>query len=176
MRWRVLAVGVVTLALTGCLPWQTYTSTEAAYQVDMPGKPQLRSHTVQRKFDKKEYKTYTLNTAVVSLPQGAFLSAWADLPVGIELDLPTQVQEIAAQYKAQVSHEEAAPQLAGVPGIAFRLNTTRPAGEGAGRLWQFQNRLYVLLVLGPRVDPHSGEVERFFNSFKLTNPLMQPSS
>jgi hypothetical protein len=173
MRGRLAAMGVLTLMLTGCLPWQSYTSTEGAFRVEMPGKPHRQSHTLKKKFDNRTFKTYTLNTAVVQLPHGAFLAAWADLPPGIQLDLPTQAQEIAAQYQGTLGHQGPAPQLAGVPGLDFQFTTKRPPGEGAARLWQFHNRLYLLLVLGPHVDPRADEVERFFGSMQLINPLFE---
>jgi hypothetical protein len=174
MQWRMAAVAVVMLALAGCLPWQTYTSTDGAYSVDLPGKPRLQQHTLKKRFDKKEYATYTLNTAVVPLPEGAFLSAWADLPPGVRLDLNNQAQAIAGSYEGTVTATGPAPKLEGEPGVEFSLDTRRPPGKGVGRLWQYHNRLYLLLVLGPKVDTQSSEVSRFFGSFQLVDPLMQP--
>jgi hypothetical protein len=180
MQWRVAGVAVGLLAVTGCLPWKTYTSKEGSFKVDMPGKPQLQQDTLKKRFNKKDYATYTLNTAVVTLHDGAFLAAWADVP-DISLDLNNQAQQIADQYgrpdqpKSPVTVLPERPELDGVKGVAFTFHATRPAGEGVGRLWQFPGRLYLLLVLGPRVDPESSEVNRFFNSFQLTTKLMQPS-
>jgi hypothetical protein len=169
MRLRAGVVGVVLLTLAGCdrHPWQEYRSAEGHYRVEMPGRPQIENHTI-----KPGKLTYTMTTAVVSLHGGAYLTAWADLPVGIDPEMRKQVQFIADRYGATVTGTESS-ELAGSPGLAFTLTTTKPPGEAAGRLWQFKNRLYLALVLGDRVRADDSDVVRFFESFKLIDPLMQ---
>jgi hypothetical protein len=168
MRSRAVVAGVL-LALAGCerYHWQNYRSPEGAYTVELPAKPRVENHTLKAKSGAE-----TLTTATVEVSDAAFLSAWGDLPVGIRPDLQQQVADLARQYMGKVTLTQP-NELAGSQGLSFTLETAKPQGQAAGRIWQVQNRMYLLLVLGRKVQPDDEEVKHFFESFQLVNPLMK---
>ncbi len=173
MKMRGWLAAAVVLFLGGCLEvhWQEYTSADGGFSVLMPGTPKKESQTVETK-----QGPITFNAAVVELPHGAFVASWADLPPKIPMNLTRSVQEIADHYHGQVKEVHDA-ELAGSPGKAFVLKTERPSGEAEGRIYQFKNRLYLLLALGSNAKVlGSRETERFFGTFKLNSPLMKPET
>jgi hypothetical protein len=170
-RW----VGLALLLLAGCseVKWQEYSSKDGRYTVEMPGSPKTQTFTEQLKDDKgADLGPITLNAAVVELPRGAFLAAWADLPPKIPVDLKKSIEALAGRYQGKIKGQPEDVEIDGFKGKSFVLDTTHPYGQAVGRVYQVQNRLYQLLVLGENVQG-SSEAERFLKSFKLVNPLLK---
>jgi hypothetical protein len=167
MRARGWLVAAVAVLGAGCarLDWQEYTAPNGQFRVMMPGRPRPQTLT-----DKTPSGEITLNAVVTELPGGAYLAAWADLPPDLKLDLDQRVQGIATRYGGQVQSVEPV-EKDGFPGRAFTIKTTKPAGEAVGRVYQLQNHLYQLLVIGSRVRDSSADVGPFFSSFHLINPV-----
>jgi hypothetical protein len=167
-------MGSVVLVLAGCggVHWQEHTSNDGGFKVLMPGAPKKESHTVET-----SNGPITFNAAVVELPPGAFVASWADLPPKVPIDLDKSIRQIAERYRGKVEGTPEALEKDGFPGKAFVLQTQEPAGHAVGRIYQVRNRLYVLLAVGTNVkEKGSAETNRFFDTFKLINPLMKPET
>jgi hypothetical protein len=170
MKTRGWLVGSMVLVAAGCgVPWTEYRSADGGFTVVMPGTPKVQSHD-----EKTPQGKITINAAVVERPNAAFVAAWADLPPKIPLDLDQRLDAVAARYKGEITKKREI-EVAGQPGLAFVMDTKKPAGQAVGRIFQVKDRIYQLLVVGSRVEG-SSEAERFFDTFKLINPLMKPET
>jgi hypothetical protein len=163
-------LGAALLLLAGCseVKWQEHASKEGRFTVEMPGSPKAQTFTEQL----KDPGPITLNAAVVELPRGAFLAAWADLPPKIPVDLNKSIDALAGRYQGKIKGQPEDVEIDGFKGKSFVLDTTRPYGQAVGRVYQVQNRLYQVFVLGENVQG-SSEAERFLKSFRLINPLLK---
>ncbi len=176
MKTRGWLAGIVLLLAAGCgTPWEEYSSADGRFKVVMPGVPKESSFNQDT-----PQGVITFNAAVVDRPHASFLVAWADVPPKLPFDLDKALDTLRAHYSLSdkekaVVKEKHPVEKAGQPGLAFVMDTRKPAGQAVGRLYQVQNRLYQLLVLGSKVEG-SSEAERFFETFRLINPLMKPET
>jgi hypothetical protein len=172
MTTRGYLAGAVLLLAAGCggAQWQEYTSRDGGFKVLMPGAPRQQSHDQETPQGK-----ITFNAAVVELHQGAFVAAWADLPPKIPMNLEDAVKKIAERYGGKVK-ESKSVEFQGSPGREFVIDSTKkPPGQAVGRIYQVENRLYELIVVGSQVEGKY-ETERFLEKFHLLDPLMKPKT
>ncbi len=170
MKTRGWLMGCVVLASAGCAaPWEEYSSPEGGFSVLMPGPPTKESHE-----QKTRQGVITFNAVVANRPHASYLAAWADVPPGLPIDLDAFLKSLVLQYQGTVQQKREV-ELAGRPGLAFVLKTNNPQGQVVGRVYHVKDRLYQLLVVGHEAG-RPAEAEKFFDTFKLVNPLMKPET
>jgi hypothetical protein len=169
-RWVFLA----TFLLAGCggggkAEWKEVHSKEGGFTVTMP------SAAKQDKLEQDKTPVGPITLVVHSAEGGkdTYRAEYADLPPKVPFDdIKEFVQPIATRYEGKVTKEEGI-EVAGHKGWAFEMDAQKPKGHVAGRVFIVKNRLYQLLVVGPDVSGSSADVKKFFDSFKLDDPLMK---
>jgi hypothetical protein len=170
MKTRGWLAGCVVLAAAGCgVPWEKYSSPDGRFEIVMPGAPKLGSDNQET-----PQGVITFHPAVVDRAHASFVAAWADVPPKIPIDLGKRLDVLVGHYQG-TNLQKHAIEKAGQPGLAFVMDTKKPVGQAAGQIFQIQNRLYQLLVVGSHVEG-SSDSERFFDTFKLINPEMKPET
>jgi hypothetical protein len=162
--WTALLVGVLLAAGSGCsrLSWQEYTSAEGGYRVLLPGTPLVQ--TIKQGTGSGSFEQHAV---VVSLREGDFHAAHADLPTGLVLDFTSVIQGQATLLDARVV-EDREMTLAGHKGRAYELEIKPRRQVLSGRIVLVGNRLYHLMVAAQTLGGSSAEVKTFFESFRLT--------
>jgi hypothetical protein len=144
----------------------------------MPGPPREKSYNQDT-----PQGPITFTAAVVDRPHASFMVAWASVPPKLPFDFGKWLDTLRDRYQGEVKEKRLA-EKDGQPGLAFLLDTRKPPGQAVGRLYHVKDRLYQLLVVGSKVEGSTdedriegtAEVKRFFDTFKILNPLMKPET
>lgn len=166
-------VFLAAFLLTGCgggkAEWKEIHSKDGRFKVTLP------SAAREDKYQAEKTPVGPL-TFVVHLGEAGkdtYRVEYADLPPKVPYDeLKDFVQPITTRYEGKVTKEEGI-EVAGHKGWAFEIDAQKPKGHVAGRVFVVENRLYQLLAVGPEVSGSSADVKKFFDSFKLDDPLMK---
>lgn len=163
-----LAVFAVVGCGGGAAEWKEINSQEGRFTVRMPGS--VKEEKLQQ--EKTPVGPLTLIVHVSESGKDTYRVEYTDLPPKVPFELADFVQPIAARYDGKVT-EEKEHEFAGHKGRAFEIEAQKPKGYVTGRVYVVQNRLYQLLAIGPNARASSAEVKKFFDSFKLIDPLMK---
>ncbi len=152
--------------------WQTFTSPEGGFTVELPGKIQTRQQVTPTPVG--AVTTYMF--AAEASRTEAYAIGYADYPGAILAAPPERIFDEAAAsgiagmantpgFRGRIA-EQRSINLDGHPG---RETVIDIPGKGTGvlRLYLVRNRLYMLLALGKSISPSSSNVTKFFDSFKL---------
>jgi hypothetical protein len=151
--------------------WQTYTSDEGRYSVELPGRPKTRTETKPTPLGPIVVKfTYAEAT-----PESVFMVNHCDLPVARATDDPRAIfddgcaEAMASSQGKQQSSKDVT--FEGFPGREVIFNGTQRGRSFRchTRLLLVGRRLYQTMWIGSGEEP-AADVERFLASFKLISP------
>ncbi len=156
---RVLTICLVaTLAAVGCakpIQWQTFTSKDGRYSIQMPGTPTSQSQQV---------KGLTMHVDKVELGDSAYAVSYIDAAAGVKPDLDGAVKGSVNGAKGELIQSKEIT-IEGKPGREFSFKAADKVGSS--RIFADGNRLYQILVVGSTTAIGSDNVQKFFTSFKL---------
>jgi hypothetical protein len=163
---------LVALAAAGCggdgLEWKEVTSQEGGFKVLMPpGATKLHAE------EEPPVGKITLTDLTVKQKGVGYFVGWADLPPKPPFDPADFVKGVAKRYDNAEVKSSKEVTIQDNPGREFELES--PKGRKiVGRLYVVKNRLYELIVIGEGSQaPPSEEARKFFDSFRLLDPLMK---
>src|SRR5438105_4516188 len=161
-RLTTLPVVVLLLLAAGCsgkMDWQPFSDAKGKFSIELPGKPKTETRSVAGQ---------TMTALVVEIRNGAYMASYVDLPPGTTFDYDKSIQEISTQKSGTVTTKKDFT-LDGVTGKEYEMSITKPvSGHAMGRILYVKNRLNQLLVVGSSARLAAADVQRFFNSFNLT--------
>jgi hypothetical protein len=140
--------------------WQEFTSAEGAFSILLPGTPITEERTAPN--------GKTTRLVEVELKDGAYLVSYIDVGAGRPRDPSTVAKDLAAKHAGTVLAESDFT-VAGASGKEFELHVSRPQkGYLSARVVAVNGRLYQFLVLGTHAHVKDPDVQKFFESFRLT--------
>jgi hypothetical protein len=153
--------------------WETYTSADGGFSIDMPGTPTPSQQDVPL----PNGKTAPLKIASIDKKQIAYFVGHIDYPADV-IDKTADPQELLSNsiegavgaFDGQTGLQQKATTVDGVPCRSFSTNG-KVEGQDAQAEGVFcfeNNRLYEVFALGEKSDKFAAEVEPFISSFKIT--------
>ena len=108
----------------------------------------------------------TTHADTVDVGNCGYVVTYADVPPGPPRDLDNVEKGVVNAANGELIQSKTMT-IEGKPGLEFSFKFPGK-GTGAERVFDADNRLYQLIVIGPNVDVGAEDVQKFFNSFKLT--------
>jgi hypothetical protein len=152
--------------------WETFTSTEGGFSIDMPGKPA----PTEQKIPLPDGQTAVQKLVAIEKSKIAYIVSYVDYPTDLMNGLtPQDVLKSAIEGSVESLEGEASLQqtetiVDGFPCRSFntrgKVNGKDAQAEGIACLGNA--RLYNILVLGEQRDNFSETVKPFISSLKLT--------
>jgi hypothetical protein len=157
-KWYWLAA-VVLVATAGCgQDWQTQSSPDGKYSINMPGSPRKETRNLG---------TIGFNALVSEQSDGVYMVAYSDIPPGTPVSLDGAVDGILRSQNGKLLRSTSVI-IRGHVGKEFEIELSQPKkGFACGRLLFFNNRLYQILAMGERHRLSDPDVQKFLNSFRL---------
>lgn len=149
--------------------WQSFTPTDGGFSVLMPGQPSQKKQTLNTPAG--DINTY-FYTSTQDGGKINYTVSYVDLPKGVEKMSPPVLLEAMASglmgdNRVKVLSEQTI-QLGDYPGRAFKIEAPDKALI-MHRAYLVKQRIYQIAVQVPQAQEKTltGDVERFFNSFKV---------
>ncbi len=149
--------------------WQSFSPADGGFSVLMPGQPTQKKQTLNTPAGNIDTYFYT------STQDGGKINytvSYVELPKGVEKMSPPVLLEAMANglmgdSRVKVLSEQTI-QLGDYPGRAFKIEAPDKALI-MHRAYLVKQRIYQIAVQVPQAQEKtlSGDVDRFFNSFKL---------
>jgi hypothetical protein len=178
MKVRLLLVGLgVSLLLIAAQKkekgragsgWKTFTSKEGAFEVLMPGVPTEEKKTLQLGSGPTELNLFVVER---KKEEAAYIVAYCEFPASAlqgaspEERLNYARNRAVSRTRGKLAGEKKI-KLGSFPGRELRFET-----EGKGlvrqRLFAVKDKLYQVMVAGPKETVLSREADKFLESFKL---------
>ena len=174
MRVR-LAVPLIVVALLATAAgaaqdeWKEFTSPEGRFRILLPGKPELQKQAVNTPLGPQDLylhravgSPHSYVVIYTDNPEAALKDTGRDRFLDDVRDgfMKSIRGKLVAEKKAMLDSNPGKEILIEVPG---GVNV-------ASRLCLVKNRMYQLVVIGPKEKAAAPEVTRFFDSFKLVKP------
>jgi hypothetical protein len=184
--WIMMTMGILTLGSCVCccgiialLPepkWQDHESEKGGFKVELPAPPRddmaqrIRSKT---KGNDKAGRTVE-GTVFTSRGEQCAISYWGWQPaqrreMGDDQFLDQMVAKIVADANARLSEPAREIEAANFPAREFQFRD-KSGNQHVARLILADRRFYLLEVSGRFVEPDRDNVQRFFDSFEITDP------
>lgn len=156
----------------GKLNWQTYTSDDGGYRVEVPDS--VHADTVPAY--NQEGSTEPIHMQIAHIEGNvAYAIAWADNPpiTRISRTSPESTLDMARDGALDRTHTKLITEtklaVQGFPARDFQASTQPGSAFLYSRLIYAGQRLYMLSVIFPSADTlHEQDTVRFFNSFKIS--------
>lgn len=149
--------------------WQSFSPTDGGFSVLMPGQPAQKKQTLNTPAG--DINTY-FYTSTQDGGKINYTVSYVELPKGVEKMSPAVLLEAMASglmgdNRVKVLSEQTI-QLGDYPGRAFKIEAPDKALI-MHRAYLVKQRIYQIAVQVPQAQEKnlSGDVDRFFNSFKL---------
>lgn len=149
--------------------WQSFSPTEGGFSVLMPGQPTQKKQTLNTPAG--DINTY-FYTSTQDGGKINYTVSYVELPKGVEKMSPPVLLEAMASgligdNRVKVVSEQAI-KLGDYPGRAFKIEAPDKALI-MHRAYLVKQRIYQIAVQVPQAQEKTlaGDVERFFNSFKV---------
>jgi hypothetical protein len=140
--------------------WKPYSSSAGRFTVTVPGTPKLETTPMDTALGKVE-----LFQAIATSEGGVYMVAYVDYPAivtsGDEI-LNGTAGTIMSSFGGAVQEEQKI-SLNGQPGRQVRGQSSQ--FSVVAKIFWMRPRLYQLITVMPRNNPHSAEVDRFMSSF-----------
>jgi hypothetical protein len=174
---RVLGLILVASLASGCTndgvlvdgaPWQEFSSEDGHFKIQMPGSPAHQSQSMMGT---------TMNLFSLEGKELLYGVGYADMPIpGLERESPAQIeQRLQGAVQGSVSNingkltRQSGISLAGkFPGKEYEANLPEGRGVIRARVYFVNKRLYVIMVAGKPALVLSGDTNKFFGSFQVT--------
>lgn len=170
-RLRPVTLLLLAAALAGCGDgWNDYVSTEGGFQVRMPGAVKTESRTLLTPAGQAlpisshsvEQKRSEGETVFSVLVYGEARDAIQDLSA----EVPRLAREMGGTVVSQKECE-----VDGAMGVQLEIKLDKAKEARAViRMFNHDGRLYQLVVVGPKARADAGDVQKFWNSFRLLRP------
>jgi hypothetical protein len=163
-HWGLMVLAVA-LFLSGCqrkLEWKEFTSTEGNFTVLMPGTPKTETRNAP-----SAAGVLAANICAAETKDGAFFVMYSNIPAHAPFDADVGLQAVASSYQGKVLNKCDAT-LGNIKCKACEIETQKPKGYASLRVFVRDNKLYTLQVLGADMRESSPDVQKFFESFKMT--------
>jgi hypothetical protein len=148
-------------AAQGELVWQEFLSAEGQFSVRMPGTPITQTRAAPN-------GTITWSHGL-ELKDGAFVVLHIDASTAHLRDFDTVVKELSDKFGGTLLTESEFT-LGGATGKEFEMELSRPKeGFLSARVVAANGRLYQILALGSHARKSDPDVQKFLESFRLTN-------
>jgi hypothetical protein len=178
MKFRVLIVGlalplVLIAAKTkdkekGTAAWKEFTSKEGGFVVLMPGVPVEDKKALRLPSGPADLNLYVVER---KKEETAYIVAYCELPETVlkngtdENRLDYAQKRAVASTKGKLAGEKKI-KLGTYPGRELRFEV-EGKGEVRQRIYAAREKVYQLMVAGPKEMTDSKDADKFFQSFKL---------
>ena len=147
-------------------PWATFEPGGGGFTVLMPGKP----------VETIDYRpSYTLHSFTVTLGRGTYAASFSDYGPGIKLDPPSALAANRDKFNKGLKATLLTSReitIDGHAGLEFTSET--PAANVKSQLVLVGNRMYQTATFVFKDVDETRNVDRFFESFKLTAYFRTP--
>jgi len=150
-------------------PWKPFSPTDGSFSILMPGQPTQKKQTINTPAGDIDTYFYTITQDGGKIN---YTVSYVELPKGVEKMAPPALLEAMASglmgdSRVKVVSEKTI-QLGDYPGRAFKIEAPDKSLI-MHRAYLVKQRIYQIAVQVPKVQEQalSGDVDRFFNSFKL---------
>jgi hypothetical protein len=143
--------------------WQTFTSQDGKFSVELPGKPQEGSRSIPVGTDTMELHTFSLGTSKES-----YTMTFSDYPASImQTSAATLLEGALTGVVGQGTLvDKQSITVDGNPGIQAEFEV-----PGTGYSWYkalfVEERMYQLIVIAQNKDATAQDAKRFLDSFEL---------
>jgi len=150
-------VVVTTVGCGGSPNFTEFSSPEGKFTILMPGTP-----------EKKTQDALGLKLVMygANVRNGAYAAGYADIPPGTPVDLHGAVDGIAKGQAGKILSEKDVT-VEGATAREFEVESTKPKGHVAGRVFVINNRLYQIFAAGSNLRLADADIQKFLDSFKL---------
>jgi hypothetical protein len=168
-----LALCVLLIAMAACAKseWQELAVGEGGFSVLMRGQPQYARQALDTPEGRMEAHLYSSDR-----PDAYFAVGYTDYPLGFALT--KDPQEILSgvrdtwvrRINGRLVATDATAKVDKYPGLTFTARGSVKDVDAflEARLYLVDQRLYQLVAIGRTTQVAQGTVNRFFNSFRLT--------
>ncbi len=170
MKWQFVIAGVLVsvVAVQAQLKFDTFTSKACGFSVLMPGTPKEQTMKIKSDrgvLDHTQFmvaeKTTFWMVSVIDYP--------ADTPAELaDKLLDGAVKGAVNNLKGKALREGSLPLENKYPGRQILLETEK-VGFYRSHIFLVNNRLYQIVVRGPKEDVTSADATKYLESFKLVN-------
>jgi hypothetical protein len=163
----ILAIFTLAGCATATPDWQTFTSPEGDFSVDMPGNP-----VADNQESSTDQGSITVHLYTVRIGNSDYIVAYSDYPegmiaaTGVQAFLDDIRNNAINNTKGKLLAEETI-ELNGNPGRSLRVESPDGTGIAQARMLLVGNRLYQVFVATEKVNAETADVQRFLNSFTL---------
>lgn len=172
MKRKLLLLMLLPFFLTGCqqTPWEKFSSSQGAFSVLMPGTPTEQIRTANTAFGSIDVHMYLLEQTDV-----VYMVAYSDYPntvvQGRTPDMILDGARDGAVANAQGKLlRELIISLDGHEGRELHIETAGGKATIKARIFIVGRRLYQEMVLTPKEETFSTNVNKFLDSFTLQHP------
>ncbi len=172
MRMRAVLLGLLALVLVAARDkddaWQDFTSKDGGFEVSMPGKPVEQKDSLRTPSGPLDLVMYVVER---KKEETAYIAMFCEFPESVfksgtdEKRLDYARNRAVASTKGKLVGEKKI-KLGDYPGRELQFEV-----EGKGlvrqRMYAVKDKLYQLLVAGPKEAALGKDADRFLQSFKL---------
>jgi hypothetical protein len=170
MKWQLVVVGllVCVVAAEAQLKFETFTSKDLGFSILMPGMP--KEQTLKIKSDRGDLENKQF---MVASDTGAWIVSVIDYPADTPADLADRLLDGAVKgamnnLKGKTLSEGKIMLDKKHAGRQFQVEAPK-IGVHRAHVFLVGNRLYQIVVRGPKELATSAEATRYLESFKLKN-------
>jgi len=149
--------------------WKEFRSSEGAFSVLMPGTPEESTETLSTEIGPLNLHSFTVNQR-----ERSYGVVYADYPEALVQNTDPEGILDGARDGAVAKVQgkllsESFIDLDNHPGREIKVESSDRTATLRARVYLVNNRLYQTVWAGPKEDSSSEEVDRFLDSFELTN-------
>ena len=150
-----------TIAAPG---WTKFTSEEGRFSVLMPGTPEDKVETTP-----SDHGPYTTHLLILRQPRNVFLIGWVDYDPSFNFNRQTELEMNRDNFVKGVNArliETRATRIDGYPALEFTAENANRIFRS--RVYMVGRRPYQLVIGSPKGIDDTVNINRFFNSFKIS--------
>jgi hypothetical protein len=144
--------------------WIKFTSDEGRFSVLMPGPPESKVETTP-----SDHGPYTTHLILLRQPRNVFLVGWVDYDPSFNFNRQTELEMNRDNFVKGVNArliETRSTRIDGYQALEFTAENANRIFRS--RVYMVGRRPYQLVIGSPKGVDDSANIERFFNSFKVS--------
>lgn len=144
--------------------WTKFISDEGRFSVLMPGTPKYSVETTQ-----SEHGPYTTHLLTLRGPKNVFLIGWVDYDPSFNFNLQSELEMNRDNFVRGVNARLVETRSTTIDGYrAIEFTAEAPLKTFKSRVYMVGRRPYQIVIGSPKGADDSADIDRFFNSFKVS--------
>jgi hypothetical protein len=144
--------------------WTKFTSPEGRFSVLMPGTPEDKVETTP-----SDHGPYTTHLLILRQPRNVFLIGWVDYDPSFNFNRQTELEMNRDNFVKGVNARLLETRLTRIDGYQALEFTAENANRiFRSRVYMVGRRPYQLVIGSPKGIDDTVNINRFFNSFKVS--------